>query len=264
MTVDELKKQLDREIDKFPAEVSVLLTDLTSGEVRYAHAPETQVVSASTIKLAILLTALDQVAQGTRKLSDELEVLPEDILPDTAVFERGISTYTLWELLYWMIVESDNTATNVCIEALGYDAINAYCHNVLKIESTGCRRKMLDFDAVKEGRNNYTSAADQYVMYHALYSGKILTPKLRTTALNILRRQRCNDAFLRYIADPVTVAHKTGGLDFLAHDAGVFELPGHPYYLGVFTWNGPSKEGDPTQKQFIGRLAKAVYETYNP
>ena len=121
---------------------------------------------------------------------------------------------------------------------------------------------MLDWDAVAAGKNNYTSAADQERIYWALYRGTILTHDLQEKALDMLRRQRCNDSFLRYIPQPVVVAHKTGGLDHVNHDAGIFELFSHPFYLGIFTWDGPALDGQPDQKRFIGKLAKQIYEIY--
>ena len=262
MTPGELEAWLRQEIAAFPCKTSLLMTDLATGETLHALEPEARVVSASTIKVPILLCALEQVRRGERRLDELLPVPPETILEDTEVFERGVAAYSLWELLYWMIVESDNTATNTVIDALGYDAINAYARDTLGLKDTLCRRKMLDWAAIEAGRNNYTSAADQGRMYSLLFHGRILDEALRETALDMLRRQRSTDLFLRYIPENVTVAHKTGGLDYVCHDAGIFYVPRRPFYLGSFTWDGPSPEGDKGQKMFLGRLAKAIYDTY--
>ena len=262
MTPIELDAWLRQEIAAFPCRTSLLMTDLATGETLHALEPEARVVSASTIKVPILLCALEQVRRGERRLEEMLPVPPETILEDTEVFERGVAAYSLWELLYWMIVESDNTATNTVIDALGYDAINSYAQEVLGLKDTLCRRKMLDWAAIEAGRNNYTSAADQGRMYSLLFHGRILDEALRETALDMLRRQRSTDLFLRYIPENVTVAHKTGGLDYVCHDAGIFYVPRRPFYLGIFTWDGPSPEGDKGQKMFLGRLTKAIYDTY--
>ena len=262
MTPIELDAWLRGEIAAFPCKTSLLMTDLATGETLHALEPEARVVSASTIKVPILLCALEQVRRGERRLEEMLPVPPETILEDTEVFERGVAAYSLWELLYWMIVESDNTATNTVIDALGYDAINSYAQEVLGLKDTLCRRKMLDWAAIEAGRNNYTSAADQGRMYSLLFHGRILDEALRETALDMLRRQRSTDLFLRYIPENVTVAHKTGGLDYVCHDAGIFYVPRRPFYLGIFTWDGPSTEGDKGQKMFLGRLTKAIYDTY--
>ena len=184
------------------------------------------------------------------------------LLPDTEVFDRGETDCSLWELLYWMTALSDNTATNVILDLLGLDAVNRYATRVLGLRHTVCRRKMLDAAAAAAGRDNRTSATDQCRLYRQLCLGRLLTPRLTETALDLLRRQRCMDAALRYLPYPVDFAHKTGELDGVTHDAGVFFQGSGGYYLGIFTWEGPSPDGDPEQKRYIGRLARAIYETY--
>ncbi len=283
--------------------------EVESGKVLWALEPDTQVVSASTIKVPVLLAALEEVRQGRLALDQALDLPAEVLLEDSQVFEYGPTRRTLWELLYWMIVESDNTATNrvlsavgydavnayardvlglrhtVCqrkmldwlywmivesdntatnrvLSAVGYDAVNAYARDVLGLRHTVCQRKMLDWDAIAAGRNNYTSAADQFALYRKLCRGELLNESLTAVALDMLRRQRSMDDILRYIPYPVDFAHKTGGLDYLSHDAGVFFQPGGNWFLGIFTWDGPSPEGDKRQKMFIGRLAQAIYNTY--
>lgn len=264
MTPLELDAFLRRELDAFPCKSALLMADAHTGQVLHEIGAGLQVVSASTIKVAILYAALDLCGRGSLSLS-QLIPIPEDrICADTEVFEPGNRAeegYSLWELLYWMIVESDNTATNAVIRLLGYDAVNAWCaaHG---LSQTVLQREMLDWDAIAAGRNNYTSAADQCRLYRLLYQGEILTAEGRAVAMDFLRRQRHLDCLLRYIPDPISVAHKGGGLDYLCHDAGLFLQPQRPYFLGVFTWDGPSPEGDPRQKQLIGRLSKAVWETY--
>ena len=262
MTEQELDQYLKNEISAFPCKTSVLVGEVESGRVLWALEPATQVVSASTIKVPVLLAALEEVRQGRLSLGQTLDLPAEMLLEDSQVFEYGPTSRSLWELLYWMIVESDNTATNRVISAVGYDAINTYARDVLELRHTVCQRKMLNWAAIAAGRNNYTSAADQFALYRKLCRGEILNASLTAVALDMLRRQRSMDDILRYIPYPVDFAHKTGGLDYLNHDAGVFFQPGGDWFLGIFTWDGPSLEGDNRQKQLIGRLGKAIYDTY--
>ena len=56
------------------------------------------------------------------------------------------------------------------------------------------------------------------------------------------------------------VPHKPGGLDHLSHDAGIFLMKERPFYLGIFTWDGPALDGQPQQNQFIGKLSRMVYD----
>ena len=262
MTELELDRYLKAEVAAFPCRVSILAAEVESGRVLWALEPDTQVVSASTIKVPVLLAALEEVRRGSLALDTGLELSADVLLADSEVFEYGPTSRSLWELLYWMIVESDNTATNRVLTAVGFDAVNAYAREVLGLRHTLCQRKMLDWQAVAAGRNNYTSASDQFRLYRSLCRGELLNAPLTAVALDMLRRQRAMDDILRYIPDPVDFAHKTGGLDYLCHDAGVFFQPDGDWFLGIFTWDGPSPEGDKRQKMFIGRLAKAIYDTY--
>ncbi len=240
------------------AEVSLLIKDFNTQDILYSYEDDRQVVSASIIKVPIMLAALEQVQEGKMSLDSLIELKDSVILEDTEVFEYGSGKYTLEELLVWMIIESDNTAANCLIDLFTMEKINDFCKK-LSLPSTKLERRMLDFQAVKEGRNNYTSARDMGMLYEKLYNKTILTPDLCDTAIGILTRQRHKQLSLRYIYDDIVVAHKTGGLDNLNHDAGIFCLPGTHYYFGAFVWNAPSNE---YASKWIGRISKGIYEYY--
>lgn len=256
-----LEHTLRETMEAFPAQTALYCVDLTSGAPIAAIRQETRVVSASTIKVPVLCCALQEVLDGTLSLTQEVPIAPQDYCDDTAVFEPGYrqGSCCVWELLYWMIVSSDNTATNTVLSLLGFDRINRYC-DALGLHDTCIQRKMLDFTAISQGRNNYTSPVDQYRIYALLFHGQILNEELRDVAFDFLSRSRSFDSLQRYLPDPVTVLHKPGGLDHLNHDAGIFLLEERPYFLGVFTWDGPALDGAPQQKQLIGQLSRMVYD----
>lgn len=256
-----LETLLQKVMDAFPAKTALYCVDLNSGEPIAAIRQETQVVSASTIKVPIMCCALQDVLDGKLSLEQLVPITAENFCSDTHVFEPEYrqDACSLWELLYWMIVSSDNTATNCVISLLGYDHINDYCASV-GLKQSSVQRKMLDFKAIEEGRNNYTSPVDQFRIYDMLYRGGILNEELRKVAFDMLGRSRSFGSLQRYIPDAVTVLHKPGGLDHLDHDAGVFLLEDRPYFLGVFTWDGPALDGETQQMQLIGQLSRMVYD----
>ena len=256
-----IANQLKAVMDAFPAKSALYCVDLKSGDPIAAIGEETKVVSASTIKVMILCCALQDVMDGKLSLNQFLPLAKENFCDDTNVFvpEYRTDGATLWEHLYWMIVSSDNTATNTVISLLGYDHINAYCRSIGLTESE-VQRKMLDFAAIEAGRNNYTSPRDQYRIYKMLYHGEILNEELRAVAIDMLSRSRYFGGLLRYIPDPVEVWRKPGGLDHLDHDAGIFLLKDKPYFLGIFTWDGPALDGEDHQQKLIGQLSRMVYD----
>lgn len=255
----ELLETIEKEIAGAQAKISLLVEDLNTGEVLFSYRKEIPVVSASIIKVPVMITALEQIRKGNLSKKTLITVHASTILEDTEVFEYGERQYTLDELLVWMIINSDNTAANCLIDLLTKEEINRTCQR-LALRNTKLERKMLDFEAVKLGRNNYTSARDMKIVFQALYDKTILTPELCEYAFSILFRQRHKQNALRYISDAVAVAHKTGGLDFLNHDAGIFYLEDVRYYFGAFVWEAPDNVYG---KRWIGRVSKAVYEYYS-
>lgn len=259
MTQQKLCAALDAQLAAAQGQVCVLAAPLDGGATLYERGAGRRAISASTIKVFILLAALDEVRLGRLALDAPVAVTAADILPDTRVFVDGPGMHPLEELLVWMIVLSDNTATNVLIGLLGMDRVNAAAQSV-GAQSTLLERKMLDWDAVAAGRNNYTSAADLLCVFRALYGETVLTPELCALARSILRRQRDTGMLMRYIWQDVPCAHKTGGLDHLCHDAGVFEFPGKPYFIAVLIWDAPDIEGD---EPLAGRISKLIFDYYS-
>ncbi len=263
MNLQELRNYTENEIHDTDANVSFLVYDFTDARTLLSFEAERKVVSASMIKTPILLAALHRVQKGELSLNQPVEVPCMEVLEDTEVFNCGQKDAPLEELLNWMIINSDNTATNILIGLLGMDSINEYC-KAIGLKSTSLGRKMLDYEAIRLGRNNYTSAADQLSAFTSLYEKTVLTSELCEAAMDILKRQRDFGMAMRYLyQSEIIFAHKTGGLDRLNHDAGIFSLPGRDYFFGCFVTDAKedTKE-NPVAERLIGRLSKAVYEFY--
>ncbi len=257
---DSFQKKIQKIILKSKASVSVLIYDYREGRTVASVIPDRKIVSASMIKTPIMLAALDRVKNGFWKLEEPILVPSGEILPDSLVFDRGEESIPLEELLTWMIIDSDNTAANVLIRLLGADSINQYCAS-LGLKQTLLQRKMLDWDAVREGRENYTSAADQLKLFSALRNRSILTPGLCSLSLGILEHQRDFSKALRYLCSrEIVFAHKTGSLDFLRHDAGIFHLPQRDYFFGCFVWDArENSRENPVASRLIGRISQAAF-----
>ena len=178
-------------------------------------------------------------------------------MDDTEIFENGEGYYTINELINWMIIESDNTATNVLLKHFGMENINNYIVNVLKVKSTYLQRYMLDEKAIENGLNNYISQKDMLDIFSLLFNKKILNDESCDKAINILYNQRCQDQIMRYIYEPVKFAHKTGSLDFLSHDIGVMNINNKIFYIGISIYNSSDKKGN---KRLIGNIGRKIYD----
>lgn len=238
--------------------VSIVLKDLKNDELMFQIDSHRVVASASTIKILIMIEALRRIMEQKLSFDEVVQVKNEDKVDFSIITELDVRYYSIKDLITLMIITSDNTATNLLIDILGYENINGMA-NDLKLEGTMLRRKMMDFEAAKQGRQNVTTAWDMAVMMVALYKGTILDKSMCQIALDILKRQQHKDLLTRYIADDIVVANKTGDLKNLNHDIGIFYHPYTDYLLGVFVTDAESNVG---AKHIIGKVSKTVYEYF--
>lgn len=216
--------------------------------------------SASTIKLAIMSELLSKVNEGRLNLDDTIE-LTKDMKTggDGILKELNYGhKFTLEEIMTLMIIVSDNMATNILINLLGMNSINETIQKI-GLKSTKLQRKMMDSQASKEGRENLISADDLVHILELIYKGRNINEKYSELMISILKRQQVRGRLDLYLPEEVVIAHKTGDLDNLEHDAGIVYLPNKEYIICVLTnQTETNKEG----REIIGKISKMVYEEY--
>ena len=205
--------------EKYGCTAACAIADAQSGETLALYRESLVFKSASLIKTPIMLCALEEVEKGLLTLDTRITVQPCHCVGDEAPVIQNGTDVPLSVLLEYMITDSNNTATNVLIDYLTMDKVNAFSRRI-GLHDTVLRRHMLDYESARQGRENHTSARDMLRLYTLLYTGDVLTPFMCKTALPILLRQ--HDKELIMFADPAhKAAHKTGGLSDIAHDAGI-------------------------------------------
>ncbi len=229
--------------------MSYCVIDLTSGE-RIERRGDAAFPTASTIKIAILYELFAQAQEGRIRLD---EVRPIDAA--TRVAGSGILQYldapalTLADYATLMIMLSDNSATNVLIDAVGMDAVNRRMRG-LGLERIWLQRRMIDLDAARQGRENLASACDLARLLQAIQAGTGLTPQARDAMLAILRKPK-DTAFTRAVPEGVPIASKPGGLEGVAVDAAYVALPGRPYVMvGMTSWLARAADGEAALEAF--------------
>ncbi|MEG1932210.1 MAG: serine hydrolase, partial [Pygmaiobacter sp.] len=232
-----LQSKLEAYLATQPATVAVVWKDLTDG-TGFSIAGDKVFPSASTIKLVIMATLLEEVAAGKRALTDTLTLTEAMLTGGDGVLKelKPGHTFTLEEILTLMIIVSDNMATNIFIHLLGMDAINAQAKK-RGLTAAHLGRCMMDGEAKKQGHDNYISAEDMANLLEQIYTGKFVNAEMSALALGILKRQQQMGRLQLYLPEEVLVAHKCGDLDFLEHDGGIVLLEGRPYILVVLTCN---------------------------
>lgn len=257
--IEELERFFIKEAGAFPGKVAYLFADMEGRAPYFGARAEERVVSASTIKVPVMMALFEKSRRENLPLETEIPVKSGQILGDSLVFEYGERPASLYELTVWMIVNSDNTATNVLLDYLGFAYLNGYFAQI-GLKQARVERRMLDFDAVAQGRNNYISPTDFYRCMRLLTQRKGADP-LAALALDILARNRDCESLCRYLYEGPRVAHKSGGLDDIVHDAGVVAAPGGDYFLGVFVSEfAPDGRTAKEARKLIGRLSRKTYD----
>jgi len=253
MIDDKIFNQLDDGM-----KISVYCKNLTNGNIQVSHNENLVHQSASVIKVLIMAEALIQVEEGIYSLYQMIKVKDSDIVPYSVIGDLDIREYTYKDLVSLMIEYSDNTATNVLIDLLGMEKINLLARR-LSMSNTILQRKMMDFRSIGFGKDNFTTIMDITTLFEAFENRVIVCDKLSELAIDILKRQKHKDAFLRFLNEDVVVAHKTGQLEGLNHDIGIFYLDNVSYILGIFISNG---ENNSEIKDFIGRTSEMFYRHF--
>ena len=231
-----LAQQLEDDItqvaDSSGMDVGVSVIDLTSG-VEAGYEANESMAAASMIKLIVAETFLKQVAAGKYSLDETYTLQGSDIVGGTGSMQ-GLgagATVTYGDAVTRMISESDNVATNVIINAVGMDAVNAEADR-LGLSATKLNRLMMDSEAMAAGIENYTSAEDIALLLKMVYEGTFVNADMSAFMLNALEQQVETGGISLGLPDGVTFAHKTGTLSIARHDGGIVEGD-HPYVVVV-------------------------------
>ncbi|WP_245896011.1 serine hydrolase [Deinococcus irradiatisoli] len=244
-----------------PGEVGLYVCAL-DGTVLTTLNAEQVFPAASTIKVPLLLLALERAQAGTLDLAERLTVHSGDRVGGAGVLhELGAGLQpSLQDLLTLMIIVSDNTATNMVIERLGVEAVNAWLaaggyehtHLVGKLQLPPEQHNA----AQRRGERNRTTAGEQVRLLLDLWRGAALDETHRALALSILGRQQYRDILARrwpLDADgaPLYAAHtKSGELVGVHHDVGLLMLP-RPLCVALLSRGGTDRAGHPVNRDAI-------------
>ena len=201
--------------------------------------------AASTMKIPIMIELFRQAEAGTLSLDEPLPVRNEfhsivdgsvyqlsvDDDSDADVYKAVGKTMTLRQLCEVMITVSSNFAANLLIERVGAANVRT---TVDRLGASGMvvLRGVEDQKAFDKGLNNTTTAAALAVLMEKLAKGEAVSRKADAEMVAILKRQKFHDAIPAGVPDGVEVAHKTGNITKIHHDAAIVYGP-RPYVLVV-------------------------------
>ncbi len=254
----QLQSRLDEVARRLDGVLGLAVIDLTSGAVVAARHEHEAFPTASTIKLAILYELMKQGDEGALALDQPSSLERSQVVAGSGILQHlSNPVLSLRDHATLMIVLSDNTATNVVIDAVGMERVTARMKG-LGLADVRLRRRMMDGAAASRGEENVASPVSLARTVALLWRGEGLSQARRDTAVAML--SQVAGSIRRAVPDAITVASKTGTLDGVRAEAAVVDLRNRPFALAVMTTylrHGP--DGD----RAIGDAADAVFSYFD-
>jgi beta-lactamase class A len=239
-------------------------TSFRRGADRWFHA-------ASTIKVAILLGVYASIHHGWLLPHSRLHVRnrflsavdgqPFRVMADrdanAAVHNAIGKMLRISDLALHMITTSSNLATNLLLDLVGLDTVQRSLDE-LGVDGIDIRRGVEDERAFQHGINNRVSADGLVQLLRLVAEERAYSPEISREMLAILHAQEFRNGIPARLPRAVRVAHKTGEISTIAHDAGVVYAPGRkPYVIAVLTEWAPASTG---RSATIADVSQAVYQ----
>ena len=243
------QRNIERLIAESGAEtVAVAFCDLATGQ-QLLIKPDDNFHAASTMKVPVMLEVFKQAAAHNLSLDDRIPVKNEflsivdgsrySLSPesdsDSTLYKRIGQLETIRELLRLMIDVSSNLAANLLIEQVTPERV---METMREIGARNIRvlRGVEDGKAFQKGLNNTTTARDLMVILRQIAERRAVSAKASQAMIDVMLDQKFNEGIPAGLPKEVRVAHKTGSITGINHDAAIVYPPGRkPYVLVVLT-----------------------------
>lgn len=258
--------------------LALYATNLKTGETVSLDA-DIPVATASVIKLPILVEAMQQVKSGTHSLADKVTLQKDDIVQGSGIlqfFDTPL-VITLKDALTFMIIESDNTATNLVIDQVGIKNVNERITK-MGLKDTYLYKKVfkpavgpMPLDQKKFGLGK-TTALEMAKVMESIVDCDLHDQRLCDAMLYMLRNQQYRNLVPHYIESSDTseglslIANKTGSLDAVRNDVAVVYSKNGPIVISAFTYDNDDKSwtNDNAAELLVAHIAKDIMDAWSP
>jgi beta-lactamase class A len=255
-------------IAKSGADVAVYFRTL-DGKAQWSVRADDVFHAASTMKIPVMIELFHQVQEGKVKLTDTLLIKNEfhsivDGSPYTLnasddsegeLYKGEGQKRTLRELCELMITVSSNLATNLLIEKLGVENIRAEVH-MLGADGMNVKRGVEDGKAFEKGLNNTSTARGLGILLQAIAEGKAVDAASSNEMVAILQWQKFNEGIPAGLPKGIPVAHKTGEITKIHHDAAIV-FAKRPFILVILVRGLAEK---PDSAALMAGVSKSLYQ----
>jgi hypothetical protein len=227
-----LDQRVKAEVAQFKGKVKLFAKNLDTGGV-YELGGKDRVATASTIKIAVMIEAYARVAEGKVKWTDELILTREKKVGGSGIlqeFSDGLHL-TFRDGVSMMMIMSDNTATNLVIDVLTADAVNARMES-LGFKETRLMRRVFGGGESIEGKKEEnkvfglgrTTPMEMVTIIERLERREIVSPTASREMLELMKREQGTNGLWRE-QWRLPKATKSGALDALRSNVGIIYHP---------------------------------------
>jgi len=248
---DSLRQHIERRVAADSgAQVGIAYVDLGADDTLFINADST-FHAASTMKVPVMIELFRRANSGSFRMDQGLLMVnqfasladgsPFALDPgsdsDSSLYQKIGERVRVDSLLKLMITRSSNFATNTLITLVGADQVTRTMRE-LGASRIQVLRGVEDGKAFERGMNNTTTARDLAIILRAIQEGKAASPAATRQMLSILLAQEFNEKIPAGLPTGVRVAHKTGEITAVSHDAAIVYPSGRPAYVLVVLTRG--------------------------
>ncbi len=267
-----LEERIKAELASYDGTVGIYANDMkgTIIDIRGSEVFET----ASSIKVFILACLYEEVEHGRKRLDDMLTCDEKFYINGSGLLrdlDMGV-TLTVKNTAILMIIVSDNIATNMMIDYLGMDTINAF------IKKTGFLHTVLHnpIDFEKYSQLGSSTPEDYGRFYELLIEKKLVSEHASKEMLEILKKQHYNRMLIKdlpqYLLDSedtgdeelITVASKSGSMNACRIDGGMISTPYGSYVIVIMhkKFYDPLYYSDHQATIYGAKVSKLIFDQY--
>lgn len=242
-----LEMRIEKELVSYDGTMGFYARDFKGNTV--AINEEEKFETASTIKSFILLELFEQIRQGRLGLHEKIAYEEKHRVDGSGVLHNMDSCFSMsiFNFATLMIIISDNTATNVMIDLLGKDEINATIRRYgFKDTELHNRIDWERYDVL-----GTTTPKDYGEFFYRLYRNELVDETSCRTMIEIFKKQHYNSMITRYFpqyylsgddciadaAEQIEVACKSGSMNNCRNDGGIVFTPVGDYVISMFHKN---------------------------
>ncbi|TAM98286.1 MAG: serine hydrolase [Chitinophagaceae bacterium] len=266
----QMRKEILAEFAKQPTGTfAVAFKDISTGEIFLMNAHES-FHAASTMKTAILIETFKQATGHKFSLTDSILIKNSfksivdgspfslDSADDSEkdLYTRIGTKLPVNDLLYRMITESSNLATDLIVDLVGAENANKTMHE-LGAKDIKVLRGVEDNKAYDLGLNNTVTAYDLMVIFDHIADGTVVNKKACDAMIKILMHQHFREKIPALLPADVRTATKSGSIDKISHDSGIVFLPDGRKYVVVLLSRGI--EDEKSADETLARISRIIY-----